>query len=266
MPTRSRIAQCSLRTSAMAAQTAIFFYSGYGMNGGCIACSSPCTIFQDETITCSTEHDRTCTVKGTILQVLSNSSTGPTKNIPNSTDNTVDFGGTEQPVDPALAIGATPPPDKTPTVKSPILWGIICAAGLVVAITVFLVVRYRRGKGRKPKDDSNVHDDSDVHAGTVNNAAAKDSTLKSKCCYFYWQITAEKLGLLNECRAWEAADNPTEKMLTAYGDKEGSTIKSLIAALRESELTQLANEIEQQFSITAVEGAREPRHIADTVV
>ncbi|KAJ7336010.1 hypothetical protein OS493_013380 [Desmophyllum pertusum] len=39
--------------------------------------------------------------------------------------------------------------------------------------------------------------------------------------YFYWQITAEKLGLLNECRAWEAADNPTEKMLTAYGDKEG---------------------------------------------
>lgn len=47
-----------------------FFYSGYGMNGGCIACSSPCTEFQDETITCSTKHDRTCTVKGTVLTIL----------------------------------------------------------------------------------------------------------------------------------------------------------------------------------------------------
>ncbi|KAJ7336011.1 tumor necrosis factor-activated receptor [Desmophyllum pertusum] len=157
-----------------------FFYSGYGMNGGCIACSSPCTIFQDETITCSTEHDRTCTVKGTILQVIHQRALR--KRFPTVLIILVDFGGTEQPVDPALAIGATPPPDKTPTVKSPILWGIICVAGLVVAITVFLVVRYRRGKGRKPKDDSNVHDDSDVHAGTVNNQQQRIPLLKSKCC------------------------------------------------------------------------------------
>ena len=40
-----------------------FFDPGKGMKGGCCKCSSPCAIFEDETMPCSTEHDRKCTAK-----------------------------------------------------------------------------------------------------------------------------------------------------------------------------------------------------------
>lgn len=68
--------------------------------------------------------------------------------------------------------------------------------------------------------------------------------------YFYWHIVAEKLGLNAECRAWEGVDNPTEKLLSAYGETEGSTVRNLIKALREAGLTLFANEIEQLVSTT----------------
>ena len=51
-----------------------------------------------------------------------------------------------------------------------------------------------------------------------------------------------------EWRAWEGKQNPTEMLLTAYGEKEESTIRGLISALREAGLTQFAYEIEQAFS------------------
>ena len=84
--------------------------------------------------------------------------------------------------------------------------------------------------------------------------------------YFYWQTTAEKLGLFEESKAWEGAENPTEKLLTAYGEREGSTIRNLIAALREAELSHFANEIEQQFSIGRDQGARGSALTTDTEV
>ena len=43
------------------------------------------------------------------------------------------------------------------------------------------------------------------------------------------------------------AQNPTEMFLTAYGEKEGSTIRNLINALRRAELTHFADTIEQKF-------------------
>ena len=66
--------------------------------------------------------------------------------------------------------------------------------------------------------------------------------------YYYWQLTGEKLGFLAECKAWESAENPTEKLLKAYGEKEGSTIRKLIEALRQMGLTRFAKEIEDKFS------------------
>lgn len=65
-------------------------------------------------------------------------------------------------------------------------------------------------------------------------------------------MTGEKLGFLAECKAWETAENPTEKLLKAYGEKEGSTIRNLIKVLRDPQvgLTQFANEIERKFSTT----------------
>ena len=51
-----------------------------------------------------------------------------------------------------------------------------------------------------------------------------------------------------ECRGWERADNPTEKMLSAYGEMEGSTVGNFIKAVREAGLTHFANEIEKLVS------------------
>ena len=79
-------------------------------------------------------------------------------------------------------------------------------------------------------------------------------------------MTAEKLDLVEECKTWEGAENPTEKLLTAYGEREGSTIRNLIAALRGVELTHFANEIEQKFSIGRDQGARGSALTTDTEV
>ena len=68
--------------------------------------------------------------------------------------------------------------------------------------------------------------------------------------YFYWQVCAEKLGWQTECESWKRAENPAETFLTAFGEKAGSTIRKLVEILRDPEvdLTQIANEIEGNFS------------------
>ena len=67
--------------------------------------------------------------------------------------------------------------------------------------------------------------------------------------YFYWQIVAEKLDLGADCRAWEGVDcNPTEKLLSAYGERAGSTVRNLAKALRKAGLTQFADEVEKLVS------------------
>ena len=62
--------------------------------------------------------------------------------------------------------------------------------------------------------------------------------------YFYWQSVAEELGFQNESRGWERADNPIESLLKAYGEKEGSTIRGLIEAIRGAGLEDCAKDLE----------------------
>ena len=54
----------------------------------------------------------------------------------------------------------------------------------------------------------------------------------------------------DECEVWKNADNPTKNLLQAYGEKEGSTIRTLVNVLRDPavDLTQIAKEIEDKFS------------------
>ena len=66
--------------------------------------------------------------------------------------------------------------------------------------------------------------------------------------YFYWQRLADRLDLGNEARAWGGLQNPTEALLSTYGEKRGSTVRSLINALIEDGLTQFASQIEEEFS------------------
>ena len=81
-------------------------------------------------------------------------------------------------------------------------------------------------------------------------------------------MTAEKLGLRDECATWKIAENPTEKFLKAYGEKEGSTIKNLTTALRDPEvdLTQIAKEIDEKFAPPPKDQGEPPERIVDTYV
>ena len=65
--------------------------------------------------------------------------------------------------------------------------------------------------------------------------------------YFYWQSVAEELGFQNESRGWEGAQNPIESLLKAFGEKEGSTIRGLIEAIRKAGLTLCASQLEDKF-------------------
>ena len=85
----------------------------------------------------------------------------------------------------------------------------------------------------------------------AHGASHKIILLRPTCIlgYFYWEIIAGKLGLRAGCEAWKNAENPAERFLKAYGEKEGSTIRKLVEVLRDPdvELTQFASEIETHF-------------------
>ena len=85
----------------------------------------------------------------------------------------------------------------------------------------------------------------------AHGASHKIILLRPTCIsgYFYWEIIAGKVGLRAGCEAWKNAENPAERFLKAYGEKEGSTIRKLVEVLRDPdvELTQFANEIETHF-------------------
>ncbi|KAJ7327389.1 hypothetical protein OS493_027079 [Desmophyllum pertusum] len=141
--------------------------------------------------------------------------------------------------------------------------------GMVLCSFIIIIVfwlRYRILRKLPRKCNSGL--DLPIKDLTIdgNNFLAQRLNGKGNYGYFYWQMIAEKLDLFEECRAWEGAENPTKRLLTAYGEKEGSTIRSLIVAVREAELTYFANEIEQRFSITRVQGAHELGHIIGTDV
>ncbi|XP_020610627.1 uncharacterized protein LOC110049182 isoform X2 [Orbicella faveolata] len=58
-----------------------------------------------------------------------------------------------------------------------------------------------------------------------------------------WEVIGQQLGFGAECRKWKSAEDPTETLLKAYGEQEGSTINNLIKALMEVGLTKFAEEI-----------------------
>jgi len=56
------------------------------------------------------------------------------------------------------------------------------------------------------------------------------------------------VGLRDASSDWERAEKPTEKMLKAYGEKDGSNVRNFISALREAGMTLFACELEEKFS------------------
>jgi len=85
--------------------------------------------------------------------------------------------------------------------------------------------------------------------------------------FFYWQTCADKCGLRAvDCESWKRAENPAEKFLGAYGQKAGSTIRKLVEVLKVEgvDLTQIANEIEDKFSLPQAQGENE--NVVETAV
>ena len=79
-------------------------------------------------------------------------------------------------------------------------------------------------------------------------------------------MVAEKLTLKDASRDWERAENPAEKLLSAYGEKDGSTIRNLIKALKEAGLTLLAGQLEEKFTNTNEQERGEEPEITATWV
>lgn len=246
---------------------------------GCQTCSPPCRFDQDETTPCTTEHDRTCAPKTTVSTTSTISSTR--KEVPKSVPGTsgVDTVGTETP--PTRTDRVSPLSQKTSAVENPVLWVVI---SVVVTAAAFGTIfgyrkRKRKQKRRRKLRGANIRTDTDTRNTQEMfplmprglDLPIKDLSIDGKTFiahrlngkgnygYYYWQSTAEKLGFLEECKAWETAENPTEKLLKAYGEKAGSTIRNLIKALKDPEvgLTQFANEIEEKFSTSTTQDQNE---------
>ena len=66
--------------------------------------------------------------------------------------------------------------------------------------------------------------------------------------YWFFLRVAEKLGIYQECKGFTCSRNPTEGFLQLYSEKEGSTVRALVGAVRECGLTLIASDIETKFA------------------
>jgi len=243
---------------------------GYFLNPGtegCEECSSPCSFNKIETRPCTTDHDRTCSPKAFVPTILATNST------PKEVSKRIFKPSVKPPTPPNQIDGDSPSPQETTIVKNHWLWiGISIGVVVLIAITILMIFCYRRKKRNQTcrrnraanaRSDEETRDRQEVIPLMQGlDLPIKDLTIDGKMFiaqrlngrnsfgYYYWQVIGDELGFLSECRAWETAENPTERLLKAYGEKAGSTVRNLIKALRGPKvgLTQFANEIEIKFS------------------
>lgn len=66
--------------------------------------------------------------------------------------------------------------------------------------------------------------------------------------HWYFLRVADEVGLAEKCRGFDNSQNPTDAFLTLYSEKEGTTVRALVDALRKCELTHFASQIEMKFA------------------
>jgi len=242
-----------------------YFDNETGQHGGCIECKPPCGFFEVETRKCTTEHDRECTKQWTAKEISTPTMVPHTKqrDVPSSTGPTMD--DTEHPLTEQGWIQAAK--QKSFTEKN-LPWVIISVAvpsflALGLSIVVYKKKRKSKRRMRRRKDNDLPEQehalplmplqgglDSLIRDLTIEERRLIANRLNGKFPdgYYHWQIVAEKLGLRDASSDWERAENPTEKLLKAYGEKDGSNIRNFISALREADMTLFACELEEKFS------------------
>jgi len=242
-----------------------FFDNEIGQHGGCIECKPPCGFLEVEIRNCTTQHDRECTKQWTAKEISTPTMVPHTKqrDIPSSTVHTTE--DTEHLLTEQGQIQAT---KKKSFIKNNLSWVITVPSLLLITgiagIVVHVCKKKRNVRRRKPRKDNNPPDqehaqplmplrgglDSLIRDLTIEDRRFIANRLNGKFPdgYYHWQIVAEKLGLRDASSDWERAENPTEKMLKAYGEKDGSNVANFISALREAGMTLFACELEEKFS------------------
>ncbi|CAH3171700.1 unnamed protein product [Porites lobata] len=253
-----------------------YFDPGYGEHGGCIRCSKPCGIFQKETRKCETAHDRLCTARK-LIDILGKTTTpvpGQTTNIPTSTpvqEQTTNSSSSSSSPN-AVTVTKLPaqenvkndvPEKATGENKLLFLLFLLFALIPIIGIAVFCC---KRRKSRRPekKDARKVEQtcplmsrrsrglDTLVRDLVVEDRRKISSWLNEKGTdgYYHYQLVSENLGFLQESRQWSRFDNPAEKFLTAFGEKENGTILKLVDASKQVGLTLFARKLEEKFGQT----------------
>ncbi|XP_015753729.1 PREDICTED: tumor necrosis factor receptor superfamily member 1B-like isoform X3 [Acropora digitifera] len=153
-----------------------------------------------------------------------------------------------------------------PVYEKPWLWAIGAFPVVIIALPIVIVtaVRYRQDSNEKShdpvEDDQLIHRprgqprprglDQTIRSIEVEGRSFIAERLNEKDSQDYWFFlrVAEKLGISKECRGFTSLRNPTEAFLQLYSEREGSTLRAVVGALRECGLTLIASEIETEFA------------------
>ncbi|CAH3171698.1 unnamed protein product [Porites lobata] len=241
-----------------------YFDKGTGLDGGCVECSK-CAIGEVETQKCSTAHDRKCQkMPSTTSELWVPSTAGPTnitktpRSVPSST--TIDWTKTSK--------TEISEPEERPSVSQILVWGLLSGvlAVLVIALAVAVLLCWNRSRSRRTRKkdkESNgfAHQSTplmqqrglDTLISNITTLDRKFITMqlnkKDTHGYHYWKYFTDYLGLRDESQNWEQSENPGEKFLEAFSEKEHSTIGKLIEASEKTAgLPLFVNELKNRFS------------------
>lgn len=241
---------------------------------GCVECSSPCRIDEEEVQKCLTKHDRICKPRGT--DAVPKASSSPTTST--STNNSKEkvtlmstkrrtvVTKTDAEIDKTYEVPKTERLSRAEGTRSKHL-KIFIPVGVVVVVVILLVAVALVYRARRRKSNDNVHETTDhvlqpflrIGLDRFLRELSTDEKKKiireisgSRCGYHDWHVVLEKLddpGLLEESRGWQARDDEIniKKFLEAYGEREGSTVKRLIQAIRDAGLGLSANKLIEEL-------------------
>ncbi|XP_015753728.1 PREDICTED: uncharacterized protein LOC107333426 isoform X2 [Acropora digitifera] len=249
-------------------------------DGGCMKCSPSCSENEIETQSCTTKHDRVCSKRPSTTEKTSTkrpSTTEQTSTEKTSTKRPTTLRNSSATRE--LSTSSSPgnmsekgngkdsEPENTKETDQPLhkkswLWAVIAAGGVIIALPVVVgtAVKYRQPR---PRVDNNEGIrlirrrqpqprglDQTIRSIEVEGRSFIAERLNEKDSQDYWFFlrVAEKLGISKECRGFTSLRNPTEAFLQLYSEREGSTLRAVVGALRECGLTLIASEIETEFA------------------
>ncbi|XP_029205125.2 uncharacterized protein LOC114969032 isoform X1 [Acropora millepora] len=237
-----------------------------GEEGGCMECSQSCSENEIETQSCNTKHDRVCSKRPSTTEKTSTKR--PTT--PRETTETHEISTSSSPVnDSGKGDDKGLEPEKFEETDQPLhkkswLWAVIAVVVVIVALPVVVgtAVKYRQPRTRVVMDNKEGTQliqqrqpqplglDQPIRSIEVEGRSFIADRLNDKDSHDYWFFlrVAEKLGIYQECRGFTSSRNPTEAFLQLYSERKGSTVRALVGALRECELTHFASEIEMKFA------------------